>query len=67
MSEERKSIMVSARLPAALVARVDFIVRNSEPELVRNRSTAVELALLAWLPDEETRLEKLGVLAKKAR
>ena len=67
MSAERKTTMVSARLPSDTVARVDFVVRNSEPELVRNRSTAIELALLAWLPNEETRLEKLGILMKKTR
>lgn len=60
-----KSKMVSSRLPANLVERVDFVVRNSEPEEVKNRSTAVASALQAWLPGQEERLRRLGVLAKK--
>lgn len=67
MTPERKSTMVSARLPRELVARVDFVVRNSEPETVKNRSTALEMAVLAWLPNEEERLRSLGVLSKKVR
>ena len=59
--------MVSVRLPVALVARVDFVVRNSEPEMVKNRTAAVASALVAWLPLEETRLQNLGVIPKKTR
>lgn len=62
-----KGTTVSARMPKALVERVDFVVRNSEPEAIRNRSTALQLALEAWLPSEETRLSNLGLLPKKAR
>jgi metal-responsive CopG/Arc/MetJ family transcriptional regulator len=67
MGTERKSIMISTRVPAELLARVDYVVRNSEPETVKNRSTAVLAALLTWLPNEETRLTNLGVLQKKTR
>jgi len=65
MGQESK--MVSVRLPVALVARVDFVVRNSEPEMVKNRTAAVASALVAWLPLEETRLQNLGVIPKKTR
>ena len=65
MGQESK--MVSVRLPVALVARVDFVVRNSEPEMVKNRTAAVASALIAWLPNEETRLQNLGVIPKKTR
>jgi hypothetical protein len=66
MALERKT-MVSVRLPAALVARVDFIARNTDSETVKNRSTALHAAVDAWLPAQEDRLRELGVLAKKAR
>jgi len=39
MSTERKT-MISARLPAALIARVDFVARNIDTEAVKNRSAA---------------------------
>lgn len=61
----QKNQMVSVRLPAQLVARVDFVVRNSEPDVVKNRTSAVHAALLGWLPGEETRLEVLGIIPKK--
>lgn len=69
MGTERKSTMVSARLPTVLVERVDYVVRNSEPELVRNRSEAFHKALEAWLPNEEQRLIAAGVMnaPRKAR
>lgn len=67
MTPERKDTRVCARLPKTLMERVDYVVRNSEPEQVKNRSTALQLALLAWLPTEEKRLMQLGVLPKKAR
>lgn len=60
-----KSKMVSSRLPASLVERVDFVVRNSEPEEVKNRSTAVADALHNWLPGQEERLRKLGLTVPK--
>lgn len=59
--------MVSFRLPAALVARVDFIARNTDSGAVKNRSTALHAAVEAWLPAQEKRLEDLGVIPKKAR
>jgi len=65
MTPERKSTMISARVPAAVVSRVDFVVRNIDNETVNNRSAAVLAALEAWLPAQEQRLEKLGILAKK--
>lgn len=67
MAEQSK--MVSVRLPVALVTRTDYIVRNP-PNGVngpKNRSSAFRAALEAWLPGQEDRLEKLGVLQKKAR
>lgn len=65
MTPERK-IMVSVRLPAALVARADFIVRNTDGD-IKNRSAALRAALEEWLPKQEQRLETLGVLSKKVR
>lgn len=67
MTPERKSTMVSARVPAAVVARVDFVVRNIDSEAVNNRSAALLAALEAWLPGQERRLEELGIITKKAR
>ena len=66
MAAERKTVMVSVRLPATVVARADFIARNTDGD-VKNRSIAVLAALEAWLPEQEQRLEKLGILAKKVR
>jgi metal-responsive CopG/Arc/MetJ family transcriptional regulator len=65
MDEERKSIMVSTRLPVELVARADFIVRNTDGD-IKSRSRAVLAALQAWLPIQEKKLENLGVISKKA-
>lgn len=59
--------MVSLRLPKGLVARVDFVARNTDSETVKSRSAALHAAVEAWLPAQERRLEELGVLAKKAR
>lgn len=66
MMPERKSTRISARLPASLVARADFVARNTDGE-VRNRSAALQAALETWLPGEEDKLRELGLLAKKAR
>ena len=70
MSPERKATMVSARLPASLVARVDFLTKNTEGDL-RSRSVALQAALEHWLPEQERvlekRLEQLGVTSKKVR
>lgn len=67
METERKTIMVSARLPAAIVDRVDFIGRNIDNETIKGRSTAILAALEAWIPTQEDRLRQLGILEKKAR
>jgi hypothetical protein len=65
MEHERKDVMVSARVPAATVARVDFVTRNIDSEVVKNRSTALLAALEAWLPGQEDRLRELGILPRK--
>lgn len=67
MTPERKSTMVSARVPSTLLSRVDFVVRNIDGEVVKSRSAALLAALEAWLPAQERRLEELGIIAKKAR
>lgn len=66
-AERKKSVMVSARLPAGLVERVDYVTRNTDSKTVDNRSTAVRAALEGWLPAQEQRLVDLGILTKKAR
>lgn len=66
MPDERK-IMISVRLPPALVARVDFVARNTDSGPVENRSSAVRAAIESWLPAQEDRLEKAGVIQKKTR
>jgi Arc/MetJ-type ribon-helix-helix transcriptional regulator len=68
MDTERKTVMISGRLPKALVERLDYVTRNIDSETVKNRSAALREALEAWLPGREDRLRELGVLgAKKAR
>lgn len=67
MTTERKSTMVSARLPTPLVARVDFVTRNIDNDQLITRSAAVAAALEAWLPAQEERLAELGLIPKKAR
>lgn len=63
-----KSFMFSARLPADLVERVDFVARNSEDPNMVTRSAAVHDALNKWLPEQERRLTALGLTPpKKAR
>lgn len=64
MDDERKSTMISARLPTGLVERLDYVTRNIDSETVKNRSTALRAALDAWLPGCEDRLRELGVMAK---
>lgn len=66
MTPERKSTMVSVRLPTPLLARVDFVARNTD-DYIKNRSVAILAALEAWLPEQEDRLVKLGIIPKKAR
>jgi predicted DNA-binding protein len=67
MDTERKTVMISGRLPTALVERLDYVTRNIDSETVKNRSAALREALEAWLPGREDRLRELGVLAKKTR
>ena len=64
MDDEHKSTMISARLPTALVERLDYVTRNIDSETVKNRSSALRAALDAWLPGCEDRLRELGILAK---
>lgn len=66
MTLERKSHRLNARVPAALVARMDFVIRNTDT-IAESRSAALLAALEAWLPVQEDRLRELGVLTKKAR
>ena len=61
---EQPSKMVSARLPASLVARVDFVTRNV-PGAPENRSLAVFAALQGWTAQQEQELERLGIKAPK--
>jgi predicted DNA-binding protein len=68
MDTERKTVMISGRLPKGLVERLDYVTRNIDSETVKNRSAALREALEAWLPGREDRLRELGILgAKKAR
>lgn len=67
MDAERKTVMISGRLPTALVERLDYVTRNIDSETIKNRSAAIREALEAWLPGREDRLRELGVLAKKTR
>lgn len=64
MTPERK-VMLSARVAAALVERLNFVARNSDHPGVKNRSTAIAVALETWLKAQEDRLVELGVIAKK--
>ncbi len=67
MATERKSTMISARLPAALVARVDYVTRNTEGHET-NRSKVILAALDDWLPARETEIgNRLGTTPKKPR
>lgn len=69
MASECKNTMVSARLPAALVARMDFAIQNTEGE-PSNRSAVFREALDEWLAAREggleRRLKQLGAPSKKA-
>lgn len=67
MALERKATMISARVPAATVERLDYIARNTDNPAVKNRSTAVLQAIETWLTAQEDRLRELGVLPKKTR
>jgi metal-responsive CopG/Arc/MetJ family transcriptional regulator len=64
MEHERK--MISVRLSATLVDRLDFVGRNIDDAKIKGRSTAVVAAIESWLPVQEDRLRELGVITKKA-
>jgi len=66
MTPERKSHRLNARVPATLVARMDFVIRNID-NISESRSAALLAALEVWLSIEEDRLRTLGILPKKAR
>lgn len=66
MATEGKSRMASVRLPTGLFERLDFVARNTDDPAVKNRSTAVYEAVVSWLPSQEARLVKLGIITKKA-
>lgn len=67
MTPERKTARISARLPAALVVRADFVARN-DVSVPGSRSAVLQAALEAWLPGQEKKLEDLlGPSPKKAR
>jgi metal-responsive CopG/Arc/MetJ family transcriptional regulator len=67
MPPERKTVMVSLRLPANLVERLDYVTRNNARD-IRSRSEAIHCAVVAWLSVEEPKLVHLGLtLPKKAR
>ena len=59
------TIMISGRLPKALVERLDYVTRNIDSDTVKNRSAALREALEAWLPGREDRLRELGILGVK--
>ncbi len=67
MEPERKTGRINARIPPATLERLDFVVRNTDNPVVVSRSTALLAAVDAWLPGQESHLEKLGILPKKAR
>jgi predicted DNA-binding protein len=67
MDTERKTVMISGRLPKGLVERLDYVTRNIDSETVKNRSAALREALESWLPGREDRLRELGILSAKAR
>lgn len=68
MGEERKSVMVSGRLPAVLVERLDYVTRNTDTGPTINRTGALRASLEKWLPEQERQIqERLGGAAKKVR
>lgn len=68
MAAASKSFMFSARVPRDLIERVDFVVRNSEPDTIPSRSAAVQMALEDWLagPEHDVR-KRLGTAAPKTK
>lgn len=65
MAEESK--IACLRLPVGLLARLDYVIRNTDAGPVRNRSAALRAAVEAWLAGQEKELENRGVMPKKAR
>jgi metal-responsive CopG/Arc/MetJ family transcriptional regulator len=52
--------MISLRLSANLVERLDFIVRNDEANAA-TRSSEVQAAIESWLNSRERRMRELGL------
>jgi metal-responsive CopG/Arc/MetJ family transcriptional regulator len=59
MSRARK-IMISVRLHAGLVDRLDYVVRNTD-ECKATRSAGIQRAIELWLRSREEQLRKLGL------
>ena len=60
MSSKRK-LMISARMPADLIKRVDFVARNIDSDALATRTMVITAAVESWLPEAEKRLCELGV------
>jgi Arc/MetJ-type ribon-helix-helix transcriptional regulator len=59
MSRARKT-MISVRLPASLIDRLDYAVRNTD-ESQATRSSQIQEAIELWLRSREEQLRKLGL------
>jgi metal-responsive CopG/Arc/MetJ family transcriptional regulator len=55
--------MVSARISAPLVARLEFLTRNHHG--VKSRSQAIETALRKFIEGKEEELRALGIVAPR--
>jgi predicted DNA-binding protein len=53
-------IMISLRLPAGLVNRLDYAARNTD-ERQATRSSEIQEAIELWLRGREDQLRKLGL------
>ena len=56
--------MLSARLPASLVERMDFVVKNMG---VVDRTAAILEAIESWLQAREQRLREAGLTLPKRK
>ncbi len=63
MSPERK-FMLSARLPAVVVERMDFVVKNMG---IVDRTAAIREAIESWLLPREQRLRESGLKPPKGK
>jgi predicted DNA-binding protein len=52
--------MISVRLHAGLVDRLDYVVRNTD-ECKATRSSEIQEAIEVWLRSREDQLRKLGL------